>query len=1243
MEADYGIQIQEKGKLIVPKNDAYNFGKDDFTITILFQTTQPGTLISRKSTEGGSPDCAGWLLVLKPNGVFKMATDNGSGFYEVNSEPTGALDGTWHSVAAIRKNGMISIFFDGDQISVTPRSSLPTPLDVSNELQIVIGDCDQQQEPYRQFVGLLEDVSIWNRALNQYEIRRTMFNKVTPEDSGLIGYWELNQNFDDTSQINNPIIPIGPVSWMPIFHCVWAEAANDYSYCAIDLHENIITDYGAEINNGGMITLPTNNAYNFGTGDFTISALFQTTQPGTIISRKSTEGGSPDCAGWLLVLKPNGVFKIATDNGFGFYEVNSEPTSALDGKWHSVAAIRKSGAITIFFDGLLLSVTPNSSLPSPLNISNSRRIVIGNCDQQQELYRQFVGVVEDVTIWNRALSEADIQRTRFNEVTPSDPGLVGFWQMDQNFNDDSPIKNNGSFLGAVQFVEVAHHAKRHQSLMIKSGTSYLYGAVIDKSKNDVSFPEDALVQVFRPDGTQLNQESNTDDLFVHMNGNSVWTFTVKNPQAGDWRFHVECPTSVPILLSIQTTPTQDVAPTIGNALQELYGEVPASHARILLAKRGTEALALFSWSWCNVAKWAGFTLATVALVVAVVVVGVVGVIAPPVLIGTAVALGVGATLFTIGDIASKSLQVADEIGLVKQTFGGTAQGEFSFLIDGQEYFPLLRNLLLAVQSGHYNDQITAPENQTFEDLIKGISRADKKAYILLWNQTFVDILSRADSKIMGFLRYYKHFFDGLGRNYETYKALKDLKNVDVCLQKYTASAYPPVSQHWPSYFLNLNSIHQKIVVVSVNNVKCALVGGFNIITPEYWDDADHPMHPDSTGYRNYHTWHDCAVLLRGPVVDLVENEFNRRWKQTGLNATVLNQGTYAKIACWEVDHKSRLDSHNVCGEHQPLTIHYKDPSKSDLQDTVDVDVDVMITTAEFSDPVTQVRQKLLKLIEDAQNYIYFENFTFSDVELVKAINKKLKNISTRQDFRCIILIPHPITDKGDQIQEVQYYMCRMAFSAMLLYIDEWDCVEFKGERKLYRYEVLTFDVNIPDDKPIEYATFTFQLKLSGDFGVYSIINITHVEPAHNSRLIFTSPVRRFAKGVLPDTEDQKKYQLPGLSKDLRKIYVHSKVALVDDKYVLVGSANFNTRSLRWDEECSVGCSSSTKAKEIRNKIFNHWGVDTAQNWKAIMTDFAQSEKEGVGVIPLSINQLEPEIPSFLPRMFESIIDPSDWS
>ena len=125
--------------------------------------------------------------------------------------------------------------------------------------------------------------------------------------------------------------------------------------------------------NPAYLSAPSNNIYNFGTGDFTLQCWVKTTASGTVISRKSTGGGSGN-GGFLLVIKPNGVIKLATDNGIGFYEINTVATPVCDGNWHFLTGVRQSGNLTIYLDGYPISSTIGSNTSPPIIHSTAPRL-----------------------------------------------------------------------------------------------------------------------------------------------------------------------------------------------------------------------------------------------------------------------------------------------------------------------------------------------------------------------------------------------------------------------------------------------------------------------------------------------------------------------------------------------------------------------------------------------------------------------------------------------------------------------------------------------------------------------------------------------------------------------------------------------------------------------------------------------------------------------------------------------------
>ncbi|SLN14827.1 cardiolipin synthetase [Roseivivax jejudonensis] len=66
---------------------------------------------------------------------------------------------------------------------------------------------------------------------------------------------------------------------------------------------------------------------------------------------------------------------------------------------------------------------------------------------------------------------------------------------------------------------------------------------------------------------------------------------------------------------------------------------------------------------------------------------------------------------------------------------------------------------------------------------------------------------------------------------------------------------------------------------------------------------------------------------------------------------------------------------------------------------------------------------------------------------------------------------------------------------------------------------------------------------------------------------------------------------PGFSRALGgagPIYVHAKVTLIDDRFGLVGSANLNGRSMRWDTEASVLFRKTEIIKDLRLRLARKW-------------------------------------------------------
>ncbi len=65
------------------------------------------------------------------------------------------------------------------------------------------------------------------------------------------------------------------------------------------------------------------------------------------------------------------------------------------------------------------------------------------------------------------------------------------------------------------------------------------------------------------------------------------------------------------------------------------------------------------------------------------------------------------------------------------------------------------------------------------------------------------------------------------------------------------------------------------------------------------------------------------------------------------------------------------------------------------------------------------------------------------------------------------------------------------------------------------------------------------------------------------------------------------------------IHVHNKVLIRDDDMVLIGSANLNGRSMRWDTELAVEVTQADRVAHARQRLMAHW-------WHAPLPDVARA-------------------------------------
>ncbi len=106
------------------------------------------------------------------------------------------------------------------------------------------------------------------------------------------------------------------------------------------------------------------------------------------------------------------------------HEINSVTlkgaTEINNRDWRHVAIIRNGEVVSLFIDGELDS---SESQPNVANFGNLGELLIGS--------EGFSGLLDEVRIWNQALSLEQIQQNRFDSFPGTIPGLVGYWRFDE--------------------------------------------------------------------------------------------------------------------------------------------------------------------------------------------------------------------------------------------------------------------------------------------------------------------------------------------------------------------------------------------------------------------------------------------------------------------------------------------------------------------------------------------------------------------------------------------------------------------------------------------------------------------------------------------------------------------------------------------------------------------------------------------------------------------------------------------
>lgn len=349
--------------------------------------------------------------------------------------------------------------------------------------------------------------------------------------------------------------------------------------------------YGAELVNGAYLMALASPAFDFGTGDFTVTATLMTTSGCPVVTRRATGG-----AGWALSIDASGIVTFLTSDGGNLFAASSPQPQLLDGACHVLAGVRSGGALTLFVDGIEAASTSGPAV----DVDNDLALSLGATQDTSAPFPRMTGMLLDVSVWATALSGAALDAATFGRVSGAEPGLRGAWSLNYTTADMSPFQNPANMVGPVlfmaciscvwaaggndfAFVRMGNNPNADEAtaagamtltqsrpVVVPAGAPALAVSIM-AAADAPAFPAGVTLSITDPQGTRYSNDVNTPTLFVATSGGQPWALLAVDPLPGSWTIEVTAPSTAAFFVDVQVVPSADVVTTVEAALAPLYG------------------------------------------------------------------------------------------------------------------------------------------------------------------------------------------------------------------------------------------------------------------------------------------------------------------------------------------------------------------------------------------------------------------------------------------------------------------------------------------------------------------------------------------------------------------------------------------------------------------------------------------------------------------------------------------------
>ncbi len=179
-------------------NNNLGLSGNTMTVTVWVKcnsTTNEGNWAGIVAIDNGNSSASGddgqfWLQHSQLNTLFEFAVQTSNGRQYVQSV-TSPVTGQWYHVAGVYDGSYVNIYVNG--VLESRYAQTGNINNYNGQYNLVFGEWANPGNAYRRFNGDIDEVSIWNVALTQTQIRAYMCKKLQGAELGLVAYFRMNE------------------------------------------------------------------------------------------------------------------------------------------------------------------------------------------------------------------------------------------------------------------------------------------------------------------------------------------------------------------------------------------------------------------------------------------------------------------------------------------------------------------------------------------------------------------------------------------------------------------------------------------------------------------------------------------------------------------------------------------------------------------------------------------------------------------------------------------------------------------------------------------------------------------------------------------------------------------------------------------------------------------------------------------------------------------------------------------